>query len=153
MKAAETQRAKLIDLFVHAEMAAPSSYMDWESRLQRYCLLDNGRFPRLRRWRLPSGRGLQLQKYCLLGKARLPRLRRDCLLGKVDKNWSLVALGGLLNSECSQQNRADKNKHGAYRQHIELQGKVIGLDDAKHSKLSHLAAERQRRPERAAVAG
>jgi hypothetical protein len=27
MKAAETQRAKVIDLFVQAEMAAPSSYM------------------------------------------------------------------------------------------------------------------------------
>jgi hypothetical protein len=38
-----------------------------------------------------------------------------------------------LNSECSQQNHANKNKHGAYRQHIELQGKVIGLDDPKHS--------------------
>jgi hypothetical protein len=40
-----------------------------------------------------------------------------------------------LNSECSQQNRANENKHGAYRQHIELQGTVIGLDDTKHSKL------------------
>jgi hypothetical protein len=39
MKAAETQRAKLINLFVQAEMAAPSSYMDWESRLRRICPL------------------------------------------------------------------------------------------------------------------
>jgi hypothetical protein len=39
-----------------------------------------------------------------------------------------------LNSECSQQNRANENKHGADRQHIEIQGKVIGLD-SKHSKL------------------
>ncbi|MGC1842624.1 MAG: hypothetical protein WA730_09525, partial [Pseudolabrys sp.] len=41
---------------------------------------------------------------------------------------------GLLNSECSQQKRANENKYGAYRQHIEIQGKVIGLD-SKHSKL------------------
>jgi hypothetical protein len=40
-----------------------------------------------------------------------------------------------LNSECSQQNHANKNKHGAYRQQIELQGKVIGSDDPKHSNL------------------
>jgi hypothetical protein len=40
-----------------------------------------------------------------------------------------------LNSECSQQNHANENKHGAYRQNIELQGKVIGLDDPKHSNL------------------
>jgi hypothetical protein len=40
-----------------------------------------------------------------------------------------------LNSECSQQNHANENKHGAYRQHIERQGKVIGLDDPKHSNL------------------
>jgi hypothetical protein len=40
-----------------------------------------------------------------------------------------------LNSECSQQNHANENKHGAYRQHIEIQGTVIGLDDTKHSKL------------------
>ncbi|HZP69574.1 MAG TPA: hypothetical protein VFB29_06470 [Pseudolabrys sp.] len=33
---------------------------------------------------------------------------------------------GLLNSECPQQNRAYESKHGAYRQHIELQGKVHG---------------------------
>jgi hypothetical protein len=39
-----------------------------------------------------------------------------------------------LNSECSQQKRANENKYGAYRQHIEIQGKVIGLD-SKHSKL------------------
>ena len=30
-----------------------------------------------------------------------------------------------MNSECSQQNRANENKHGAYSQHIERQGKVI----------------------------
>ena len=42
---------------------------------------------------------------------------------------------GLRNSECSQQKRANENKHGAYRQHIETQGNVIGLDDSKHSKL------------------
>jgi hypothetical protein len=41
---------------------------------------------------------------------------------------------GLLSSECSQQNRANENKHGTHRQHIEIQGKVIGLD-SKHSKL------------------
>jgi hypothetical protein len=40
-----------------------------------------------------------------------------------------------LNSECSQQNRANENKHGAYRQHIERQGKVIRLNDPKHSNL------------------
>jgi len=33
---------------------------------------------------------------------------------------------GLLNSECSEQNRANENKDGAYSQHIELQGKVHG---------------------------
>jgi hypothetical protein len=44
-------------------------------------------------------------------------------------------LSGLLNSECSQQNRADEYKHGAYRQHIEIQGKVIGLNPSKHGKL------------------
>ena len=43
---------------------------------------------------------------------------------------------GLLNSECSQQSRANENKHGAYRQHIERQGKVIRLDDPKHSNLT-----------------
>jgi hypothetical protein len=42
---------------------------------------------------------------------------------------------GLLNSECSQQNRANENKHAAYRQHIERQGKVIRLDNPKHSNL------------------
>ena len=81
MKAAETQRAKVINLIVQAE----TSYMkgrpfqlfeqaafrmisahcatlcirwiggtvlrvDWESRLQRYCLLDNVRLPRRRRY-------------------------------------------------------------------------------------------------------
>jgi hypothetical protein len=49
----------------------------------------------------------------------------NCLIGVVV---------GLLNSECSQQKRANENKYGAYRQHIEIQGKVIGLD-SKHSKL------------------
>jgi hypothetical protein len=33
---------------------------------------------------------------------------------------------GLLNSECPQQNCAYESKDGAYRQHIELQGKVHG---------------------------
>jgi hypothetical protein len=47
--------------------------------------------------------------------------------------WRVVV--GLLNSESSQQNHANENKHGAYRQHIEIQGKVIGLDDPKHSNL------------------
>jgi hypothetical protein len=47
--------------------------------------------------------------------------------------WFGVVVG-LLNSECSQQNRANENKHGANRQHIEIQGKVISLD-SKHSKL------------------
>jgi hypothetical protein len=47
--------------------------------------------------------------------------------------WSATAIH--LNSECSQQNHANENKHGAYRQHIELQGKVIGLDDPKHRNL------------------
>ena len=33
-------------------------------------------------------------------------------------------------------NRANENKHGAYRQHIEVQGKVIGLGIIlKYSKL------------------
>jgi hypothetical protein len=41
----------------------------------------------------------------------------------------------LLNSECSQQNRANENKHGTYRQRIELERTVIGLDEIKHSKL------------------
>jgi hypothetical protein len=40
-----------------------------------------------------------------------------------------------LNSECSQQNRANENKHAAYRQHIERQDKVIRLDNPKHSNL------------------
>jgi hypothetical protein len=31
-----------------------------------------------------------------------------------------------LNSECPQQNRANENEHGAYRKHIQLQGKVHG---------------------------
>jgi hypothetical protein len=31
-----------------------------------------------------------------------------------------------LNSEYPKQNRANENKHSAYRQHIELQGKVHG---------------------------
>jgi hypothetical protein len=39
MKAAETQRAKLIDLSCKPKWAVPSSYMDWESRLRSYCLL------------------------------------------------------------------------------------------------------------------
>jgi hypothetical protein len=33
---------------------------------------------------------------------------------------------GPLNSECAQQNRANETEHGAYRQHIEISGKVIG---------------------------
>jgi hypothetical protein len=40
-----------------------------------------------------------------------------------------------LYSERSHQNRANENKHGAHRQHIERQGKVIRLDDPKHSNL------------------
>jgi hypothetical protein len=64
----------------------------------------------------------------------------------------LAFVVGFLNSECSQQNRANENKHGAYRQHIEHQGMVIGLDDTKHTN-PDLAAERQRRPDREAVAG
>lgn len=40
--------------------------------------------------------------------------------------WSGVVVGRL-NSECSQQNRADENEHGAHRQHIQSQGKVHGL--------------------------
>jgi len=34
---------------------------------------------------------------------------------------------GLLNSERTQQDRADKDKHGAHRQHVQSQGKVHGL--------------------------
>ena len=43
-----------------------------------------------------------------------------------------------MNSECSQQNRANENKHGAYRQRIEHQGTVIGLDVISR----HLQCER-----------
>jgi hypothetical protein len=39
----------------------------------------------------------------------------------------LAVVVGLLNSECPQQNGADEGKHCAYRQHIELQGKVHGM--------------------------
>jgi hypothetical protein len=38
-----------------------------------------------------------------------------------------------LNLERSQQDRANENKHGTHRQHI--QGMVIGLDGSMHSKL------------------
>jgi hypothetical protein len=34
---------------------------------------------------------------------------------------------GLLNSECSQQDRAYESKYSAHSQHIELQGKVHGI--------------------------
>jgi hypothetical protein len=40
-----------------------------------------------------------------------------------------------LNSECSQQNHGNENKHGTYPQRIEHEGTVIGLDEIKHSKL------------------
>jgi hypothetical protein len=33
---------------------------------------------------------------------------------------------GLLNSECPQQNRANESEHGAYSEHIPLQGKLHG---------------------------
>ena len=49
------------------------------------------------------------------------------LLQVQTKFFLAVKVVGLLNSECSQQNRANENKHGAYRQHIEIQGTVIGL--------------------------
>jgi len=39
--------------------------------------------------------------------------------------WFGVVVGRL-NSECSQQNRADESEHGAHRYHIQLQGKVHG---------------------------
>ena len=37
--------------------------------------------------------------------------------------WIGVVVG-LLNSECSQNNRADENKRGEHRQYIQSQGKV-----------------------------
>jgi hypothetical protein len=37
--------------------------------------------------------------------------------------WFGVVVGRL-NSECPQQDRANENKHGAYGQHIQSQGKV-----------------------------
>ena len=50
--------------------------------------------------------------------------------------WFGVVVG-LLNSEYPQQNRANENKHGAYRQHIELQGKVHGVSLVNGKKLAH----------------
>ena len=41
-------------------------------------------------------------------------------------SWYGVVIVGLLNSECPQQNCADENEYGAYRQYIQLQGKVHG---------------------------
>ena len=35
-------------------------------------------------------------------------------------------VAGLLNSECPEQDRADESKHGAYSEHIPLQGKLHG---------------------------
>jgi hypothetical protein len=48
-----------------------------------------------------------------------PDISSDCLA------WYGVVVG-LLNSECSQQNSANKNKRGAQSQHIQFQGKVHG---------------------------
>ena len=39
--------------------------------------------------------------------------------------WIGVVVG-LLNSECSQQDRADENEHGAHSEYIHSQGKVHG---------------------------
>jgi hypothetical protein len=39
--------------------------------------------------------------------------------------WFGVVVGRL-NSECSQQNRANENEYGAHREYIQLQGKVHG---------------------------
>ena len=41
-----------------------------------------------------------------------------------DRRYGLVV--GLLNSECSQQNSANKNKRGAHSQNIQSQGTVHG---------------------------
>jgi hypothetical protein len=37
-----------------------------------------------------------------------------------------IVIVGRLNSECSQQNSANKNKRGAHSQHIQSQGSVHG---------------------------
>ncbi len=59
--------------------------------------------------------------------------RHDDRSAVFTRHYLFGVVADLLNSECSQQNRANENKHGTYRQHIERQGTVIGLDDAEHS--------------------
>jgi hypothetical protein len=41
-------------------------------------------------------------------------------------NYWFSVVVGRLNSKCPQQNRANENKHGAYGEHIQSQGKVHG---------------------------
>jgi hypothetical protein len=41
-------------------------------------------------------------------------------------NYWFGVVVGLLNSECSQQDRANENEHGAHGEHIQSQGKVHG---------------------------
>ena len=72
--------------------------------------------------------------------AQLQSAQRRAQRGGVIKNkhrrgfplrceWFDLVFGlvvGLLNSECSQQNGANKNEHGAHSQHIQSQGTVHG---------------------------
>ena len=90
----------------------------------------------------PSGvRRLQPDGLRAFATSLVPKLSRPSIsiFMSVTRTYSallICVVVGLLNSECSQQSRANENKHGAYRQHIERQGKVIRLDDPKHSNLS-----------------
>jgi hypothetical protein len=57
-----------------------------------------------------------------------------------------VVIVGRLNSECSQQNSANKRKHGAHSQHIQSQGMVHGraslVEVARHYHESLGASKR-----------
>jgi hypothetical protein len=88
-----------------------------------------------------SVRRLQPDGLRAFATSLVPKLSRPSIsiFMSVTRTYSallICVVVGLLNSECSQQSRANENKHGAYRQHIERQGKVIRLDDPKHSNLT-----------------
>jgi hypothetical protein len=46
--------------------------------------------------------------------------------GRYALNFWFGVVVALLNSKCSQQDRADESEHGAYGEHIQSQGKVHG---------------------------
>ncbi|MGH6788414.1 MAG: hypothetical protein ACRECC_01890, partial [Pseudolabrys sp.] len=46
---------------------------------------------------------------------------------QVSPGFVVGVVVGLVNSERTQQNGADENKHSAHSQHIQLQGKVHGM--------------------------